>query len=87
MSEERPQTNELVAQQETFGELGPAMKALPNEKWRVFVRALVTDTKGYGAITRAARAAGNADAAIAAAKRISAETNTGKTLGIFIPIK
>jgi hypothetical protein len=43
---------------EDFGQLGPAMKALPNDKWRAFVRALVTDTKGYGAITRAARAAG-----------------------------
>jgi hypothetical protein len=43
---------------EEFGRLGPAMKALPNDKWRAFVRALVTDTKGYGAITRSARAAG-----------------------------
>ena len=60
MSEPRPQTNELVVQQDdtSWGELGPAMKALPNDRWRAFVRALVTDTKGYGAITRAARAAG-----------------------------
>jgi hypothetical protein len=46
------------ASEEDFGQLGPAMKALPNDKCRAFVRALVTDTKGYGAITRAARAAG-----------------------------
>ena len=45
-------------QAETWGELGPAMRALPNDRWRNFVRALVTDTKGHGAITRAARQAG-----------------------------
>jgi hypothetical protein len=47
------------ARSEDWGELGPAMKALPNDRWRAFVRALVADTKGsYGAITRAARASG-----------------------------
>jgi Xaa-Pro aminopeptidase len=42
---------------EDWGELGPAMRALPNERWRNFVRYLVADTK-HGAITRAARKAG-----------------------------
>ena len=45
-------------QEQTWGELGPCMKALPNERWRSFVRHLVSDTKGHGAVTRAARAAG-----------------------------
>jgi hypothetical protein len=58
MNEPGMKAIESAAQQDTWGELGPAMKALPNDRWRVFVRALVTDTKGYGAITRAARAAG-----------------------------
>jgi hypothetical protein len=43
---------------ETFGELGPAMRALPNERWRAFVRALVTGKAGYGALVRAYRASG-----------------------------
>jgi hypothetical protein len=45
-------------QEPTWGELGPAMRALPNDKWRAFVFALVSDTKGHGAATRAALAAG-----------------------------
>jgi hypothetical protein len=36
---------------ESWGELGPAMKALPNEKWRDFVRYLVRDP-AHGGITR-----------------------------------
>ena len=47
----------MNAETETWGELGPAMRALPNERWRNFVRHLVADPK-HGAITRAARAAG-----------------------------
>jgi len=46
------------ARTEDWGQMGEAMKALPNDRWRAFVRALVADTKGYGAVTRAARAAG-----------------------------
>jgi hypothetical protein len=42
---------------ETWGELGPAMKAL-NERQRAFVRHLVTGKPGYGALTQAARRAG-----------------------------
>jgi hypothetical protein len=43
---------------ENWGELGPAMKALPNERWRNFVRDLITGRPGRGALTRAARKAG-----------------------------
>lgn len=46
-----------AADKEDWGELGPAMRALPNERWRNFVRYYVADTK-HGAITRAARKAG-----------------------------
>jgi phage terminase small subunit len=48
--------NELT-KPETWGELGPAMKAL-NERQREFVRYLVTEKPGYGALTRAYRKAG-----------------------------
>jgi hypothetical protein len=41
-----------------WGELGPAMQALPNEKWRAFCYHLTTQKPGHGALTRAARAAG-----------------------------
>jgi hypothetical protein len=43
---------------ETWGELGPAMRALPNDRWRAFVMAYVTGKPGLGAITRAAKLAG-----------------------------
>ena len=46
------------ARAEDWGQMGEAMKALPNDRWRAFVRALVADTKGFGAVTRAARTAG-----------------------------
>jgi hypothetical protein len=45
------------ARTDDWGQMGEAMKTLPNDKWRVFVRALVADTKGHGAVTRAARTA------------------------------
>jgi hypothetical protein len=41
-----------------FGQLGPAMQALPNAKWRAYVYHLITQKSGHGALTRAARAAG-----------------------------
>jgi hypothetical protein len=47
-----------LAQPDDWGAYGPAMKALPNDRWRAFVRHMVSDTKGYGAATRAAWAAG-----------------------------
>ena len=49
---------------ETWGELGPAMKALPNDRWRMFVETYVYLTftnkakDNYGARAAAARAAG-----------------------------
>src|SRR5262249_10776235 len=43
---------------EIWGELGPAMRKLPNDKWRACVVAYVTGKPGLGAITRAARLAG-----------------------------
>ena len=42
---------------ETYGELGPAMKAL-NERHREFVRHLVTGPVGHGRLTRAYKLAG-----------------------------
>jgi hypothetical protein len=41
-----------------WGQLGPAMRALPNDQWRSYVYHLVTQKPGHGALTRAARAAG-----------------------------
>jgi hypothetical protein len=43
---------------ETWGELSPAMRALPNERWRQFVRYYVTGKPGRGAAVRAFRACG-----------------------------
>jgi phage terminase small subunit len=47
----------VATQNEIWGELGPAMKVL-NERQRAFVRYLVTEKPGYGALTRAYRKAG-----------------------------
>lgn len=46
------------AANESWGELGPAMRILPNERWREFVRQLVTGKPGRGSVARAYRAAG-----------------------------
>jgi phage terminase small subunit len=46
-----------ITELEDFGWLGPAMQQL-TELQRAFVRSLVTQRPGYGALTRAARAAG-----------------------------
>ena len=43
---------------EEFGELGPAMRALPNDKWRAFVDCYLLEKPGRGAQTNAARRAG-----------------------------
>jgi hypothetical protein len=45
------------AEQETWGELGPAMKKL-NERQRDFVRAFVLEKPGYGALVKSYRKAG-----------------------------
>jgi hypothetical protein len=41
-----------------WGQLGPAMKALPNDQWRAFAEHFVTEKPGHGALTDAARKAG-----------------------------
>jgi hypothetical protein len=41
-----------------WGELGPAMRALPNNRWRAFVEFLLLEPPGHGAQTAAARRAG-----------------------------
>ena len=43
---------------EALGEYGPAMKALPNDKWRAFVEFYLLENPGRGAQTNAARRAG-----------------------------
>jgi hypothetical protein len=48
----------LLARRDTFGELGPAMRALPNNRWRAFVEFLLLEPPGHGAQTNAARRAG-----------------------------
>jgi hypothetical protein len=48
----------LAHRKEDWGELGPAMKALPNNRWRAFVEFYLLEPPGYGAQTRAARRAG-----------------------------
>jgi hypothetical protein len=45
----------LVA--EDWGQLGPAMRALPNNKWRAFVEFYLLEEPGRGAQTAAARRA------------------------------
>jgi hypothetical protein len=46
------------ARQENWGELGPAMRALPNDMWRAFCYELVVGPGGHGKYAAAARAAG-----------------------------
>jgi hypothetical protein len=46
----------LVA--EDWGQLGPAMRALPSNKWRAFVEFYLLEEPGYGAQASAARLAG-----------------------------
>ena len=41
-----------------WGQLGPAMKALPNDQWRAFAEHYVTEKPGHGALAAAARKAG-----------------------------
>jgi hypothetical protein len=41
-----------------WGELGPAMRALPNNRWRAFVEFLLLEPPTVGAQTRACRRAG-----------------------------
>jgi hypothetical protein len=43
---------------EDWGELGPCMKALPNNKWRLYVEFYLLEKPGYGAQVNAAWRAG-----------------------------
>ena len=47
-----------LAKSDDWGQLGPAMRALPNNKWRAFVEFFLLEKPGRGAQTRAARRAG-----------------------------
>jgi hypothetical protein len=57
-------TKPLARRDESWGELGPAMKALPNNRWRAFAEFYVLDTytnshkNNYGPQASAARKAG-----------------------------
>jgi hypothetical protein len=52
-------TKALVARRkEDWGRDGPAVQALPNQRWRDFVYHYVTQPPGHGALTNAARLAG-----------------------------
>jgi hypothetical protein len=54
----------VPARSEDLGQLGPAMRALPNDRWRAFVQAYLVETytnknkDNYGAQASAARQAG-----------------------------
>ena len=39
-------------------EFGPAMRALPNDRWRKFARALASGPQGHGKLVRAYRSSG-----------------------------
>lgn len=43
---------------EDWGQLGPAMRGLPNDRWRDYVHFYVSHPPGHGAQTAAAQAAG-----------------------------
>jgi len=57
-----------IARKQEYGELGPAMKALPNDRWRAFVEFYVfasfanSRKNNFGAQAEAARKAGFGDA-------------------------
>ena len=54
----------MMRQRDDYGQLGPAMKALPNDRWRAFVEFYIAQTftnknrENYGAQAAAARQAG-----------------------------
>jgi hypothetical protein len=51
-------TKPLARRKEDWGQLGPAMRALPNNRWRAFVEFYLLEKPGYGAQVNAARRAG-----------------------------
>jgi hypothetical protein len=52
------QQTALAPAKPDWGQLGPAVRALPNDQWRAFCYALVTGPGGHGKYAAAARAAG-----------------------------
>jgi hypothetical protein len=48
----------LPVRKQEWGQLGPAMRALPSDRWRDFVFYYLTGEPGYGAQANAARKAG-----------------------------
>ena len=48
----------IARRKQDWGELGPAMRALPNARWRAFVEFYLLENPGHGAQTNAARRAG-----------------------------
>jgi hypothetical protein len=48
----------IASRKEDMGRDGPAVQALPNQRWRDFVYHYVTQPPGHGALTNAARLAG-----------------------------
>jgi hypothetical protein len=51
-------TKPLARRKDDWGQLGPAMRALPSNKWRAFVEWYLLEKPGHGAQTAAARRAG-----------------------------
>jgi len=51
-------TRAVTRRKEDWGQLGPAMRALPNNRWKAFVEFLLLEPPTHGAQTRAARRAG-----------------------------
>src|SRR5260370_12518834 len=47
-----------LARKEDWGQLGPAMQALPNDQWRAFAEAYATKKPAHGMLVEAAREAG-----------------------------
>jgi hypothetical protein len=51
-------TKPLARRKKDWGQLGPAMRALPNNRWRAYVEYYLLEKPGHGAQTAAARKAG-----------------------------
>jgi hypothetical protein len=54
----REMSASIARRKEDWGQLGPAMRALPNDRYRAFIEFYLLEKPGYGAQTNAARRAG-----------------------------
>jgi hypothetical protein len=52
-------TKPLARRKEDWGQLGPCMRALPNNRWRAYVEYYLLEKPGHGSQTAAARRAGS----------------------------